>query len=93
MGTNEAMHGVFGTAYYVAPEVLTGNYDERCDIWSCGVILYMLLSGNPPFNGQSDAHILEAVKRGEYELSGGMWDMISDSAKDLVIRMLAKHPD
>lgn len=93
MGTNEAMHGVYGTAYYVAPEVLTGNYDERCDIWSCGVILYMLLSGNPPFNGQSDADILEAVKRGEYELAGGMWDMISDSAKDLVMRMLAKNPN
>lgn len=80
MGENEPMRGVYGSAYYVAPEVLTGNYDEKCDIWSIGVILYMLLSGNPPFNGNSDLQILEAVKSGEYSVQGGVWDEISPSA-------------
>ena len=84
-----------GTFMYMAPEILmTHNkepvgYNEKCDIWSIGVILYMLLSGNPPFNGASDLQILEAVKYGEYTIDGGVWNEVSNSAKDLVIRMLA----
>jgi calcium-dependent protein kinase len=74
MGNNEGLSGVYGTAYYVAPEVLSGNYDEKCDIWSVGVILYMLLSGNPPFDGRSDLRILDSVKKGEYQITGGVWD-------------------
>ena len=50
-----------GTIYYLAPEVLMKCYDEKCDIWSCGVILYTLLSGSPPFNGSTPELIMEAI--------------------------------
>jgi calcium-dependent protein kinase len=50
-----------GTAYYVSPEILQGSYSEKCDIWSAGVILYILLSGDPPFNGPNDATIYKKI--------------------------------
>ena len=68
MGENEPMHGVYGTAYYVAPECLSGDYDLKCDTWSVGILMYLLLSGQPPFNGTSDRQVLEEVKKGEYTL-------------------------
>ena len=71
---NHAMHGVFGTSYYIAPEVIEGVYNEKCDCWSVGVILYILLSGGPPFNGVTDSEVVESIKRGEYTMEGPTWD-------------------
>jgi calcium-dependent protein kinase len=60
------MHTKVGTAYYVSPEILKGDYDEKCDIWSSGVILYILLTGIPPFNGESDNDIYRKIAKKKF---------------------------
>lgn len=81
---SEKMHQVYGTAYYIAPEVLEGRYDEKCDIWSIGVILYAMLSGKPPFPGKNDDAIIEKVKIGKYDFPDRDWGNISSECKDFV---------
>jgi serine/threonine protein kinase len=54
-------------SYYLAPEIMDANYDEKCDIWSLGVILYILLSALPPFDGDNDRQILDSVKKMKFE--------------------------
>jgi len=61
----ELMNTTHGTSYYIAPEVLNKSYDQRCDVWSIGVMLYILLSGKPPFDGDDDNEITEQVKLGK----------------------------
>lgn len=82
-----------GTPYYIAPEVLKRSYNEKCDIWSCGVILYILLCGYPPFSGDSTEEIIESVMSGKFTMDGPEWKKISSSAKDLVHKLLELKPE
>ncbi|CAD2085436.1 CAMK/CDPK protein kinase [Plasmodium vinckei petteri] len=77
-----------GTAYYIAPEVLKKKYNEKCDVWSCGVIMYILLCGYPPFGGQNDQDIIKKVEKGKYYFDFNDWKNISDEAKELIKLML-----
>ena len=81
-----------GSSYYIAPEVLKKHYDEKCDIWSCGVIMYILLSGRPPFAGDSDKEIMEKVRIGKYDLEEPPFDKLSSSGKDLIKKLMIMDP-
>mmetsp|Transcript_26093 Transcript_26093/g.75310 ORF Transcript_26093/g.75310 Transcript_26093/m.75310 type:complete len:474 (-) Transcript_26093:156-1577(-) len=85
----ELMMTKAGTPYYVAPQVLLGKgYNEKCDIWSCGVICYILLCGYPPFNGDTDNEILKAVKKGSFDFPDIDWARATADVKDFITKML-----
>jgi len=85
---NKNLDEKLGTPYYIAPEVLNKNYNSKCDIWSCGVISYILLSGMPPFNGQSDQEIMKKVRAGSFSFDDKVWNNISDNCKDFITKLL-----
>ena len=82
-----------GSSYYMAPEVIKRKYNEKCDLWSCGVIMYILLSGRPPFDGDDDNEILENVKKGEYDLSNYPFPTLSEESIDLIKKLLTYDPN
>ena len=82
-----------GTAYYVSPEVLSGDYDEKCDVWSSGVILYIILTGDPPFNGANDNEIYRKIQQKKFGFPSPVWDKISDDVKDLIKHMICDPKD
>lgn len=84
---------MIGSSYYIAPEVLNKNYNEKCDLWSCGVIMYILLTGRPPFGGEKDSDIMNKIRIGTYDLKSSPWDKISKEAKSLVTSLLQKDVD
>ena len=86
-------HLLIGSAYYIAPEVLSRNYTEKCDIWSCGVIMYILLTGRPPFFGNTDSEIMYRIKSGKYDLTKYPWSVVSKEAKDLIKALLQPNPN
>nr|ACY78680.1 calcium-dependent protein kinase 1 [Panax ginseng] len=83
---------IVGSAYYVAPEVLRRSYGKEIDIWSAGVILYILLSGVPPFWAENEKGIFDAILEGVIDFESQPWPSISNSAKDLVRKMLTQDP-
>nr|AOD75238.1 calcium-dependent protein kinase 9 [Camellia sinensis] len=81
-----------GSAYYVAPEVLRRSYGKEIDTWSAGVILYILLSGVPPFWAETEKGIFDAILEGQIDFESPPWPSISYSAKSLVRKMLTQDP-
>eukprot|EP00571_Detonula_confervacea_P010870 CAMPEP_0172300668 /NCGR_PEP_ID=MMETSP1058-20130122/2695_1 /TAXON_ID=83371 /ORGANISM="Detonula confervacea, Strain CCMP 353" /LENGTH=401 /DNA_ID=CAMNT_0013010505 /DNA_START=78 /DNA_END=1283 /DNA_ORIENTATION=+ len=86
------MSTVVGTPYYIAPEVLQKKYDKSCDLWSVGVIAYIILCGYPPFNGASHEKTHKAVIRGRYCFPAEDWKDVSREAMDFIYQMLQMDP-
>ncbi|KAF5800477.1 putative protein kinase CAMK-CDPK family [Helianthus annuus] len=88
----QRLHGTVGSPFYIAPEVLAGGYNQAADVWSAGVILYILLSGKPPFWGKTKSRIFDAVRAANLRFQSDPWNGISDSAKELIRGMLDTDP-
>jgi len=87
------LHSTVGTILYIAPEVLKNSYNEKCDIWSCGVILYTLLFGRPPFYGRSESEVEEKILKGVYSFSGKEGATVSKEAKSFIQKLLTYSPN
>ena len=96
---DEVLSRAVGTPYTVAPEVILGSYDERCDVWAIGVITYLLLCGNAPFggcNGSSDKLpiVRDNILASKYSFEPAyIWDYVSEDAKDFISTLLVTDPE
>ena len=79
---------IVGTPFYVAPEVLSGDYSFECDHWSLGVIMYVILSGYLPFHGKNEHEVFAKIRKAEIHFEQKEWEVISDNAKDLIKKLL-----
>lgn len=86
------MNDLAGSIYYIAPEVFKGSHTSKCDVWSCGVIAYILLAGFVPFDGHSQDEIQEEILCGEFDFDDEVWDDVSDQAKDFILTLLEYDP-
>lgn len=91
--SEEKMHTILGTPYYVAPEVLKGEYDQKCDLWSLGAITFIMLCGEPPFIGKTNSEIFKKILNEEISFENSKWKKISKEAKDFIKRCMQKNAE
>jgi calcium-dependent protein kinase len=84
----ERKSGIIGTTMYCSPEVIDDLYDEKCDEWSCGVLMYILLSGEPPFEGDTEEEIFRKIKKCEYNFNKEQFKFVSKNCIDLIKKLL-----
>ena len=85
------MDSQIGTIYFMSPEIIKGSYNEKCDIWSLGIMLYYLLCGYPPFVCANESKLIESIVESKLTFPSEDWKNISESAKDLIKKMLSSE--
>ena len=88
---NNKLSGIVGTSIYCSPEVIDDLYDERSDEWSCGVLMYILLCGEPPFQGETEDEIFANVKKGYIDYTKKKFNNVSENCIDLIKKLLSKN--
>lgn len=88
----QQMSSFVGTPYYLAPEVIAGNYGPECDVWSLGVVMFVLLSGQQPFTGDTLTEIMQKITHADYDFDDEVWKPVSFEAKELISQMLIVRP-
>ena len=87
----QKMDSQIGTIYFMSPEIIKGSYNEKCDIWSLGILLYYSLCGYPPFVGANDSQLIQSIFESKLTFPNEDWKNISESAKDLIKKMLSSE--
>ena len=87
------MKSKVGTEHYMSPEIIKRNYSSSCDVWSAGVLLYIMLCGCPPFDGDSEDEVMELVENIEYDFDDECFENVSDEVKDLIAKILVPEKD
>ena len=89
----EHLHALVGTVYTMAPELIHGDYDAKADIWSLGVIAFMLLSSSMPFFGENRGAVIDHILHGKYKFQSKRWQNVTTEAKDFVMSLLRRRPE
>ena len=87
------MKSKVGTEHYMSPEIIKRNYSNSWDVWSAGVLLYIMLCGCPPFDGDSEEEVIELVEKIEYDFDDECFDNVSEEVKDLIRKILVPEKD
>ena len=91
--SHKRMSGIIGTTYYCSPEVIDNLYREECDEWACGILMYILLTGYPPFDGDSEEEIFDKIKNDKVDLNVKEFKKVSKNCKNLINLLLQKDPE
>ena len=90
--SNTKLSETVGLPYYIAPEILRKKYDNKCDLWSIGIVMHMILTGHPPFEGQNGQEIKDKILKQDLKFKGKEYEILHESALDLLRKLLEKNP-